>query len=54
MRTIRIPQFAGAEQTLAELLKALTDEGLTFEVSLVKGAWEWVIEITSNATNGRA
>jgi hypothetical protein len=46
MKTIRIPDYAGAAEQVAEMVKHLTSEGLTFEVILTRGPWEWVIEIT--------
>lgn len=48
MRTIRIPQFIGSEQTVAEMVRHLTEAGLSFEVTMSKGPSEWVIEITTN------
>ena len=46
MKTIRIPDYSGAAQQVAQMVKHLADEGLSFEVILEKGPWVWVIEIT--------
>jgi hypothetical protein len=49
MKTIRIPDYAGAAAMVAEITKHLTRQGLSFEVILNRGPWEWVIEIVGES-----